>query len=251
MLSFEDGGSLYRKRIKKTSAGEATLDIDDSIVLEGKAIVYERVSVENRTTGYTRLVVGVVSADLFHQHEEHDNPGVDDIFWTTDDINVKQGENLRLRLTGTTNGDTIFIYVEGRIGKPGNPFDVIKDKEEEKEREKREQVTKEKRRLEVTPHKLHFFPRENLNELINIIREEWKAQIKANKTGDEMPTEIEDLLKSMFDEITEEVTFHIEHMKSLWKDPGDPTLYRTFAMPPAIETETRTIYSLIGKTKGK
>jgi len=251
MLTFEDGVSLYRKRLKAISAGEATLNIEDDIVLEGKAIIYQRVSVENRTTAYTRLVIGVMSAGLFHRLEEHDNPGANDIFWTSDDINVKQGENLRVQLSGTTTGDEIYIYVEGVKGKPGDPNITVKEEKPPPKPKEAAITKKERRRLEVSPHQLHWFPRENLQALIYGVKEAWKAQVQEGKTGEDMPVEIEEGFKSLFPTISEEATFHIEHLKSLWKDPGDPTLYRTFIMPPAIETEIRTIYSLIGKTRGE
>jgi len=249
MLTFKGGASLYRKRLKATSAGEATLNIEDDIVLEGKAKVYQRISVENRTSAYTRLVIGVMSAGLFHRHEEHDNPSANDIYWTSDDINVKQGENLRIQLSGTTSGDEIYIYAEGIWGKPGDPTAPIEYPEEKKAREEKEKEIKERKRMEIEPHQLYWFPRENLNAIIHYIKQAWRNQTEENKTDQEMPAEIEEMLKSLFNEITEEITYHIEHLKSLWKDPGDPTLYRTFTMPPAIETEIRTLYSLIGKTR--
>jgi len=72
-----------------------------------------RISVENETSDYDRLRIGVVSANTFYPLEEDQNPNAITLYWTSADFYLGEGENLRLELTGTTAADRICVYIEG------------------------------------------------------------------------------------------------------------------------------------------
>jgi len=252
MITFTGAVSVYRKRLKATSAGETTLTIDDTIVSSEEAIVYRRISIENRTSNYTRLVIGVYSGGIFHQYEEHDTPQANDIMWVNDPIVVQANENLRIQLTGTTSGDEIYVYLEGDKGTPGVPVaeEPAPPEEPVPEVPEEEMTPEEKRRMEVKRHKLFWFPRGDLPRILDTAKRHWIINIAEGTIGSDMPEELEAMLIGMFEEPSDKVLKHIEHLKEIWKEPGDPRAYQSFIMPPAIETEIRTIFSLRGKSGG-
>ena len=106
-------GNLFRRRITVDSAAEAPLNINDSQIESGFIAVFTRIAVENETSDYTRIRIGVVSGGIFHPHEEEQNPNEDTLYWTSEEFYLSEGENIRLELTGTTNADRINVYVEG------------------------------------------------------------------------------------------------------------------------------------------
>lgn len=106
-------GNLFRRRITIISAAEAPLNIDDEQIKSGFMTGIVRVAVENETSDYDRLRIGVLSSNTFHPHEEEQNPNEDTLYWTSEEFYLGEGENLRIELTGTTNADRINVYVEG------------------------------------------------------------------------------------------------------------------------------------------
>jgi hypothetical protein len=73
------------------------------------------VAVENRTTAYTRLTIGVADGLSFVEKEEEDSPPADDIFWSSSRILIPAGKKLRVRLTGCTSGDELHFAYEGKL----------------------------------------------------------------------------------------------------------------------------------------
>ncbi len=106
-------GNLFRRRLTVVSAEEAPLNINDSQIESGFIAVITRIAVENETSDYTRLRIGVVEGNIFHPHEEEQNPNEDTLYWTSEEFYLSEGENLRIELTGTTSADRINVYIEG------------------------------------------------------------------------------------------------------------------------------------------
>ena len=106
-------GNLFRRRITIVSAAEATLNINDELIKSGFIAGIMRVAVENETSDYTRLRIGVVSGNIFHPHEEEENPNANTLYWMSEEFYIGQGENLRIELTGTTSSDRINVYIAG------------------------------------------------------------------------------------------------------------------------------------------
>lgn len=91
-----------------------TLDDLDSLPLEpGTILEVRHVAVENRTTAYTRLVIGVADGLSFYQKEEEDSPAANNIYWTKSKFLIPAGKKLRARLTGCTASDNLHMTYEG------------------------------------------------------------------------------------------------------------------------------------------
>jgi len=106
---------IITDEVKKTSSGGDYDDLESPTVKQGLALKVTHVSVENRTTAYTRLVVGVADGLSFFQKEEEDNPAADNIYWTRSPFWVPYGKKLRVRLTGCTSGDDLHLCYEGEL----------------------------------------------------------------------------------------------------------------------------------------
>jgi len=99
----------------KGSAAGTTDDLESPQVEPGHVLEVRHVAVENRTTGYTRLVIGVTDGMSFFQKEEEDSPAANNIYWTRSYFLVPAGKKLRARLTGCTAGDVLRMAYEGYL----------------------------------------------------------------------------------------------------------------------------------------
>jgi len=99
--------------IKGASAG--TNDLESPLVELGTILEVRHVAVENRTTAYTRLVIGVADGISFFQKEEEDSPAANNIYWTDSKFLIPAGKKLRARLTGCTSGDKLHMAYEGYL----------------------------------------------------------------------------------------------------------------------------------------
>ena len=112
ILDFSTG-RIRRKPLRFASAGVATEYINDDIVRPGWAQLITRIAIENETTAFTSLRIGVWDGANFHLLEEQKNPVVDTLYWTTDHIYLSEGENLRIELKGCASGDVVKLYIDG------------------------------------------------------------------------------------------------------------------------------------------
>ena len=104
--------NIITDEVVKGAAG--TLDNLESPQVEpGTILEVTHVAVENRTTTYTRLVIGVADGLSFYQKEEEDSPAANNIYWTKSKFLIPAGKKLRARLTNCTAGDKIYMTYEG------------------------------------------------------------------------------------------------------------------------------------------
>jgi hypothetical protein len=88
-------------------------DLESPLIEQGTVLEVHHVAVENRTTAYTRLVIGVADGLSFFQKEEEDSPAADNIYWTKSKFLIPAGKKLRARLTGCSSGDDLHMTYEG------------------------------------------------------------------------------------------------------------------------------------------
>jgi hypothetical protein len=110
---------VIQAEVLKTSAGGTYDDLESETVKPGTVLEIRHVAVENRTTAYTRLVIGVGDGLSFFEKEEEDAPGADNIYWTRSKFLIPSGKKLRARLTGCTSGDELRLTYEGFIWEVG------------------------------------------------------------------------------------------------------------------------------------
>lgn len=104
---------VVRRRFNFVSVGSAVEYIDDTIVRSGDILILDRVAVENETSSFTKLRLGVLSGGIFYPSEEQKNPSVGTLYWVSDSIVIAEGENLRIELTGCTSGDKVALSLFG------------------------------------------------------------------------------------------------------------------------------------------
>ena len=104
---------IITDEVSKGYATSGTNDLESRLVEPGTILEIRHVAVENRTTAYTRLVIGVADGLSFFQKEEEDSPAAADIYWTSSYFLVPAGKKLRARLTGCTSGDDLHMSYEG------------------------------------------------------------------------------------------------------------------------------------------
>jgi len=103
---------LFRYRWTAASDGAAVFAMPGDYVESGWHWRVVKCVVENETSNYTRLRVGVWSGAVFYPHDEIENPQAANIYFTEQDIHLSEGERLLFLLTGTFADDVVRAYVE-------------------------------------------------------------------------------------------------------------------------------------------
>jgi len=113
--------NFFRRRITKLSDNATLLLIYSNPVESGHMQAITRIVVENETSEYDTLRIGVVAGDVFYPLEEELAPVDDQLYTCHDTIYLSEGETLLVTLAGTTLLDRINVYVEGFEGRKHNP----------------------------------------------------------------------------------------------------------------------------------
>ena len=107
----------FRKKIELVSTGAASESLYDIIVDSGLIYIYTHISVENLTSAYSKLRIGVDSVSEFQQHEEEISPAAGRVYWTKSDIYVFPVERLQVVVSGCSAGDKLEVLAQGYIEK--------------------------------------------------------------------------------------------------------------------------------------
>ena len=107
--------NIITDEVIKGTAASGTNDLESPLVDPGTILEVRHVAVENRTTAYTRLVIGGADGLSFFQKEEEDSPSANNIYWTKSKFLIPAGKKLRARLTGCTSGDDLHMTYEGYL----------------------------------------------------------------------------------------------------------------------------------------
>lgn len=105
---------IVTDEVAKKAVGTSD-DLESRLVEPGTILEVRHVAVENRTTTYTRLVIGVADGISFFQKEEQDAPVLNNIYWTRSKFLIPAGKKLRARLTGCVAGDNLHMTYEGYL----------------------------------------------------------------------------------------------------------------------------------------
>ena len=99
------------KKVK--SGGAATEDIELGPVPKGLTWVVNHVAVEDETTAFTSVRVGVGQANDFRPLEEHIGGVAGELYTVPEPIYVPEGKFLQVRFVGTLSGDKLAVYING------------------------------------------------------------------------------------------------------------------------------------------
>lgn len=112
---METKRDFYQTSLTAKSAGAAFDDLNDDRVAPRSFLVVTHVSVENETTAYTNLRVGVDQRGSIRFHEEEKNPAADEIYWTRSRFFVPEGAYLKVRCVGCTASDILKVNIQGYL----------------------------------------------------------------------------------------------------------------------------------------
>ena len=99
------------KKVK--SGGASNEDVELGPVPKGLTWVINHVAVEDETTAFTSVRVGVAQANDFRPIEEHIGGVAGELYTVPEPIYVPEGKFLRARFVGTTSGDKLAVYING------------------------------------------------------------------------------------------------------------------------------------------
>ena len=107
--------SHYRQDIQKKSGGATYDDLETPPLKANQFLIADHVSVENKTTAYTNLRLGIKSAQTFTPVEEEKTPVAGEIYWSKSEIKITEHERFCCRLTGCTSGDVLEVTIQGKL----------------------------------------------------------------------------------------------------------------------------------------
>jgi len=107
--------SHYREIIQKNSGGATFDDLETPPLKENHYLIVDHVSVENETTSYTNLRIGIKSCGTFIPLEEEKAPAAGEVYWTESELKFTEQERVCCRLTGCTSGDVLKATIQGKL----------------------------------------------------------------------------------------------------------------------------------------
>ncbi len=105
----------YREYIQKKSGGATYDDLETPPLKENTSLTIDHVSVENETTAYTNLRIGIKEGPIFTPLEEEKSPAAAEIYWTKSELKFVEHERVCCRLTGCTSGDALKATIQGKL----------------------------------------------------------------------------------------------------------------------------------------
>lgn len=104
---------LIYDRITNVSAVAGTNNLRRGKVKPGRTEEIHIVSIENLNTAYTSLRIGIFEGGVFLPYFEEKNPVAGEIYFTTDKMVLRDGQQLQAELVGCTAGDHLEMYIHG------------------------------------------------------------------------------------------------------------------------------------------
>lgn len=107
---------LIYDRVQDLAASAGTNYLRRNKVKPGEIEHIKKISVINEDNAYTRLRIGVWDGSTFFMFEEQIAPQSGRLYFTSDEIILREGMQLQAQLDGCTNGDKIRIFIYGERG---------------------------------------------------------------------------------------------------------------------------------------
>ncbi len=98
---------------QRKTASATTENIDLGRVPSGWLYCYQRVAVEDETSGVDKIRVSTMLNEQVFEHTEQITATAAKLYWYDEPIYVKEGDYLRVTFTGMTTGDTLAVYASG------------------------------------------------------------------------------------------------------------------------------------------
>lgn len=101
--------------VVKASAGGSYDDLETDLVKPGTVLEIRHISIENKTTDFDSLRVGVADGISFYEKEEDVGCESDTLYWSKSKFLIPPGKKFRARLFGCTSGDDLRFWYEGLL----------------------------------------------------------------------------------------------------------------------------------------
>lgn len=98
-------------RVDNAASGENNLETKK--VKPGRLHFIFLVTVEDKTTAYTKLRIGINDNENFHAYEGQASPSAATLYWMDELMILREGQRVRANLTGVTANDDLVMNVHG------------------------------------------------------------------------------------------------------------------------------------------
>lgn len=113
MPNINDFTQLYRRTVNAVSDGAATVRLELDRVEARKVRVLSHVTVENKTTAYTKCRLGIDAGGRDHYLDELTTIAADELAVSRSDIILGEGDFFFAELSGTTIDDVCIMTCIG------------------------------------------------------------------------------------------------------------------------------------------
>ena len=113
MLNIFDFTRLYRRTERAAGLGGSVVRISLGRVSEKTLLVLTHVTVENETSAYTKVRLGIDARGVIHYIDELITVAADELAVSRSDILLSEGDVFFTELTGTTTGDVLIFTAIG------------------------------------------------------------------------------------------------------------------------------------------
>ena len=112
-MNLNEFDRLYRERVTSSGITGSSVILKTRRVYPGKIRILTHVSIENRTSAYTKCRLSVYDGATDFMLDEAINPDAEELLIHPKDIILGEGDVLRATLEGTTTGDIIEMHSIG------------------------------------------------------------------------------------------------------------------------------------------
>jgi len=106
---------FYREILRRVSGSAAYIDLETPPLKAGEYLEVSHISVEDQTTAYTNLRIGIKSVGEFIPVEEEKVPAAGEVYWSKNPMVFYEHERVCCRLTGCTSGDVLQAVIMGKL----------------------------------------------------------------------------------------------------------------------------------------
>lgn len=107
--------SHYRESILKKSGGATYDELETPPLKSNQLLIADHISVEDETTAYTNLRIGIKAGAVFTPLEEEKSPAAAEVYWSKSELKFVEHERVCCRLTGCTSGDVLRATIQGKL----------------------------------------------------------------------------------------------------------------------------------------
>ncbi len=112
-MNVNDFSRLYRRKITDTSDGSTAVRLQLDRVSAKKLRVLTHVTVEDKTTAYTKCRLGITNGTVDYYLDGITTIAAAELAVSRSDIMLGEGDSFFAELTGTTSGDEIIMVCVG------------------------------------------------------------------------------------------------------------------------------------------